>query len=139
LKRCLKSKNPMKAIVRQSAIVCSLFVWLLAALPAGVAQVLPESTGIAFKTISGNVEFSNGSDQWQPLNLDSKLGSGSLIRTHSDSTLDFYLNESKTTLRLTPDSKLAIKTLKCWQAGDQDVTDTELQLLAGGIVGAQKN
>jgi hypothetical protein len=109
----------------------------LAILSSSNLKAEPESTGVGLKTIAGNVEFSNGSDPWQPLHLDSKLGSGSVIRTGGGSTLDFYLGESKTTLRLTPNSKLAIKILKAWHTGDQDVTDTQLQILAGGIVGAQ--
>ncbi len=102
------------------------------------AEIAIEKAGVLFKSISGNVEFSTRTDIWQPLQMDSKLGSGSLIRTHEDSTVDFYLQESKTTLRLTPNSKLAINTLKSWRTGDQDVTDTELKIIEGGIVGAQK-
>jgi hypothetical protein len=119
-------------------IVFALFVCSLALLTSRSLLAEPQATGIVFKTITGNVEYSNGSGSWQPLHLDSKLGGGSVIRTHEASTLDFYLHESKTTLRLTPNSQLGIKTLKVWRAGDQDVTDTELQLLAGGIVGVQK-
>jgi len=116
----------------------ALSVLILAIATPLFAQTFPNTTGVICKTISGNVEFSTQPDQWQPLRLDSKLGGGSVIRTHEDSTLDFYLDESKTTLRLTPNSKLAIKTLKVWQAGNQSVTDTELKLLDGGIVGVQK-
>jgi len=116
----------------------AMCVLILAIATPLFAQTFSNATGVICKTISGNVEFSTEPGQWQSLRLDSKLGGGSVIRTHEDSTLDFYLDESKTTLRLMPDSKLAIKTLKVWQAEDQSVTDTELTILEGGIVGAQK-
>jgi len=127
----------MSHLIRQFSelVFCAL---ILAAVKPSFAQASRDTTHVIFKAISGNVEFSTQPEQWQPLRLDSKLGSGSVIRTHEGSTLDFYLDDSKTTLRLTPNSKLAIKTLKVWQAGDQSVTDTELTILEGGIVGAQK-
>ena len=128
----------MRKYSRNLSACTLLFCVLLTIGPSRLLQAGPETTGIIFKTISGNVEFASQSGSWHPLRLDSKLGGGSVIRTHENSTVDFYLDESKTTLRLTPNSKLAIKTLKVWQAGDQAVTDTELKLLEGGIVGAQK-
>ncbi len=127
----------MSHLIRQfSALAFSAVI--LATVQPSFAQASRDTISVVFKTISGNVEFSTEPGQWQPLRLDSKLGGGSVIRTHEGSTLDFYLDDSKTTLRLTPNSKLAIKTLKVWQAGDQSVTDTELKILEGGIVGAQK-
>jgi hypothetical protein len=109
----------------------------LAALSSESSPSEPYAKGVVFKTISGNVEFSTQPGQWQPLQLDSQVGSGAVICTHADSTLDFYLHESKTTLRLTPNSKLAIASLKYWNTGEQDVTETQLKLLEGSIVGAQ--
>jgi hypothetical protein len=129
--------KPMYYIARLLSVPVLSVLILATVRPLG-AQVLPDTTGVMFKTITGDAEFSTQPEQWQPLRLDSKMGGGSVIRTHEGSTVDFYLDESKTTLRLMPDSKLAIKTLKVWRAGGQDVTDTELNLLEGGIVGAQK-
>lgn len=115
-----------------------LVFWGMASFPSGILLAEPETTGVVFKTIFGNAEFSARSQSWQPLRLDSKLVDGSLLRTSEGSTVDFYLNESKTTLRLTPGSKLAIETLKVWRAGDLDVTETQLKLIEGGIVGSQR-
>jgi hypothetical protein len=117
---------------------CAFCFWVSATFASGPMQAAPETTGVVFKTIAGSVEFSAQPDLWQPLRLDSKVGSGTVIRTHEGSIVDFYLDESKTTLRLMPNSKLAIATLKSWHAGEQNVTDTQLKLLEGGIVGAQK-
>ena len=115
-----------------------LVLCVLPTFPPGSLRASPEAADVILKTIIGNAEFSTKPEQWQPLQLDSKVGSGSVILTHEGSTVDFYLNESKTTLRLTPNSKLAIKTLKSWPAGEQGVTDTELCILQGGVVGSQK-
>jgi hypothetical protein len=110
----------------------------LTAFSSDSLQPAPDANkGVVFKTISGTVEFSTQPGQWQPLQLDSKVGGGAIICTHANSTLDFYLHESKTTLRLTPNSKLEIATLKSWNTGEQDVTDTQLKLLEGSIVGVQ--
>ncbi len=88
--------------------------------------------------IAGNVEYSTTPGRWQPLRRGSELSGGSIVRTHETSTVDFYLQESKTTLRLTPNSKLAIESLRIWRTGIQDVTDIKLKLLEGSIVGSQR-
>jgi hypothetical protein len=103
-----------------------------------VAAASPETTTLVLKAISGNVEYSTSAGDWRPLRSDSKLVGGSVVRTHEGSTMDFYLQESKTTLRLTPQSKLAIGSLQVWRAGELDVTDTKLKLLEGSIVGSQR-
>jgi hypothetical protein len=130
--------KPMRTNSRHLLIVCTLIFLGAFTLSFHPLLAAPETTGVVLKAIAGNVEFSTGPDRWRPLRLDSKLDGGSVIRTRADGTLDFYLHESKTTLRLTPNSTLVIQTLNVWRAGDQEVTDTELKLLAGGIVGAQK-
>jgi hypothetical protein len=117
--------------------VCAVCFWVVEAFVSMSLQAAPGAADVVFKTISGSAEFSTQPGQWQPLQLDSKVGSGAIIRTHEGSAVDFYLKESKTTLRLTPNSKLAIKTLESWDTGEQAVTDTELKLLEGGIVGVQ--
>lgn len=97
-----------------------------------------ETTTLILKTVSGNVEYSTAPGEWRPLTMDSKLFCGSIVRTHEDGAVDFYLQESKTTLRLTSNSKLAIETLQVWRAGQLNVTDTKLKLLEGSIVGSQR-
>src|SRR5712671_2503698 len=125
LSRCHKPEKPMITYSRIFFIVCTLIFWSLFALSSQLLQAAPETTGVVLKSISGNVEFSTRPEQWQPLRLDSKLDGGSVIRTHEGGTVDCYLHESKTTLRLTQNSKLVIKTLNVWRAADQEVTDTE--------------
>jgi len=98
----------------------------------------PETTTLMLKTVSGNVEYSTAPGEWRPLTMDSKLFCGSIVRTHEDGAVDFYLQECKTTLRLTSNSKLAIETLQVWPAGQLNVTDTKLKLLEGSIVGSQR-
>jgi len=102
------------------------------------ATASAEITTVVLKSVSGNVEYSTASGDWRPLKTDAKLVGGSIIRTHEAGTVDFYLQESKTTLRLTPNSKLAIETLQVWRAGEQNVTDTKLKLLEGSVIGAQQ-
>lgn len=102
------------------------------------ATASPETTTVVLKAVSGNVEYSTASGDWRPLKTDSKLVGGSIIRTHEAGAVDFYLEESKTTLRLAPNSKLAIESLQVWRAGEQNVTDTKLKLLEGSIIGAQR-
>ena len=102
------------------------------------AVAASETTTVVLKTISGNVEYSTTSGQWRPLQINTKLVGGSIIRTHAASTVDFYLQESKTTLRLTPESRLAIESLQVWRTGVQNVTDIKLRLLEGSIVGSQR-
>ena len=115
-----------------------LFVTAFVIASTFVLRSSPDSADVVLKTISGDVDCSVGQGVWEPLRLDTKLGDGSIIRTRDASTVDFYLQESKTTLRLTPNSTLEIQSLRTWRAEDQDVTDTTLKLLEGGIVGSQR-
>jgi hypothetical protein len=126
----------MKRIPVLSARLWSSVFTIVAS--AFVVAASPETTTLLLKAISGNVEYSTPSGEWQPLTFGSKVESGSVIRTRAASTVDFYLKESKTSLRLRPNSELAIESLQVWRAGEQNVTDTKLKLLAGSIVGAQR-
>lgn len=127
----------MKRNLRRCAVH---WLWLpvIASLTFGVLRAEPSASGVMLKAIKGAVEFRAQPGPWQPLQSDSQLGEGCVIRTHENSALDFYLNDSKTTLRLTPGSELALETMKCWQAGDLTVTETEVKLLKGTVIGAQK-
>lgn len=113
----------------------SVVAFVALTLPAAAS---PQTTTVQLKTIIGKAEYSTPSGDWQPLRLDSKLVGGSVIRTLDSGKVDFYMRESKTTLRLIPNSRLAVESLKVWRTGEQNVTDTKLRLLAGGIVGAQE-
>src|ERR1044072_5242884 len=99
----------MKCFTR-AVVISPLFLMLTVALSL-LAQASPDVTIVELQSISGNVEFSRQPEQWQPLRMNSKLDAGSVIRTRKDSSVDFYLKESVTTLRLTPNSKLAFKSL----------------------------
>src|ERR1043165_7905568 len=98
----------MRGSIRLFVSASFLFLTSTTVFPLRAA---PTTTDVVLQSISGDVEFSTQPGQWQPLRLDSKVIGGSVIRTHEKSTVDFFLKESKTTLRLTPDSELAFESL----------------------------
>jgi hypothetical protein len=125
----------MKYSVRlfASAIIVSLITTATSCVDAA-----PTAVDVVIQKISGSVEFCNATGTWQPLRPDSLLISGSVIRTHDESAVDLQLKQSKTTLRLKADSKLVFETLETWSAGEEYVTDTQLRLVNGSLVGSQK-
>ena len=84
--------------------------------------------GAATCSIDGN---------WQSLKEDTILTAGAIIKTAPNSTLDLFLPDSRTVLRLMPDSVLRFDRLDKLPAGELGLTMTRLSLLSGSLIGSQ--
>ncbi len=110
--------------------------------------------------IKGSARYSTGNNFWQPLSVGTLLKAGALVQTAKDSFLDIALTESDVVLpptasgvgagggkrptatqdlvRLSEDSVLAIDKLTVVNTGAEKVTETQLDLRSGRILGSVK-
>jgi hypothetical protein len=86
--------------------------------------------------VDGSAIYSVGGN-WQSLKENTPLAAGVIIKTAPDTTLDLFLPDSRTVLRLMPDSVLQFDCLDIMAAGEVGVTKTKLSLLSGALIGSQ--
>ncbi len=118
-----------------------------------------ERTGKVVK-IKGSARYSMGNNIWQPLSVGTLLKSGALVQTAKDSFVDIALTESDVApqpptasgvgaggkrpaapqdlVRLSEDSVLAIDKLTVVNTGADKVTETQLDLRSGRLLGSVK-
>ena len=123
------------------------------------AQSAKERSGKVVK-IKGSARFSTGNNIWQPLSVGTLLKAGALVQTAKDSFADIALIESDVVqpptasgvgaagnkrpttaqdlVRLSEDSVLAIDKLTVVNTGAEKVTETQLDLRSGRILGSVK-
>jgi len=123
------------------------------------AQSAKERSGKVVK-IKGSARFSTGNSIWQPLSVGTLLKAGALVQTAKDSFADIALIESDVVqpptasgvgaagnkrpttaqdlVRLSEDSVLAIDKLTVVNTGAEKVTETQLDLRSGRILGSVK-
>ena len=117
-----------------------------------------ERTGKVVK-IKGSARYSTGNNVWQPLSVGTLLKAGALVQTAKDSFADIALTESDVVqpptasgvgaggkratathdlVRLSDDSVLAIERLTVVNTGAEKVTETQLDLRSGRVLGSVK-
>ena len=74
----------------------------------------------------------------QPLTERTQLAAGSLVKTPEDATVDLFLIDSGTVLRLMPNSTLRFDRLEEMAGGERPITTTRLALVAGAMIGSQR-
>jgi hypothetical protein len=98
------------------------------------AQVQPAR--VTVRSIQGSATCSIDG-HWQPLKENTTLTAGAIIKTAPAATLDLFLPDSRTVLRLMPDSVLRFDRLDKMPAGELGLTMTRLSLLSGALIGSQ--
>jgi len=110
--------------------------------------------------IKGSARYSTGNNIWQPLSVGTLLKAGALVQTAKDSFADIALTESDVVVqppkasgvgaggkrptatqdlvRLSEDSVLAIDKLMVVNTGAEKVTETQLDLRSGRVLGSVK-
>jgi len=140
-----------------------LFNWLIA---GGVAlamvtnlaaQTVKERTGQVVR-IKGDARYSTGNGQWQKLTVGTKLKSGALVQSAANSYVDIILGgvdyvpsrvavggalsyrpeAEQDVIRMWEDSVLGFDKLTTMNTGADEITDTQLDLRAGRILGMVK-
>jgi len=112
--------------------------------------------------ITGSARYSTGNNIWQPLNVGTVLKSGALVQTAKASWVDIVLSESDAALRpptaagvgaggggrrpaapqdlvrVWEDSVMVIDRLAVVETGAEKVTETQLDLRSGKVLGSVK-
>ena len=145
-------------LMKQSRI---LFNWLtacglaLAMVATAAAQTVKQRTAEVVR-IKGSARYSTGNNVWQPLKVGAQLRAGTIVQTAADSAVDIVFSEvggparrpsagefinynptvSQDIIRVQPDSVLAIDKVTVTETGADKVTDTELDLRSGRVIGS---
>jgi hypothetical protein len=112
--------------------------------------------------IKGSARYSTGNNVWQPLKVGTILGAGSIVQTASDSVVDIVFGaklapaphptsagypatgdhvsynpiQQRDVVRLQPDTVMAIDKVTSVQTGADIVTETQLDLRKGSLIGS---
>ena len=96
-----------------------------------------QSGQVLIQAVHGSATYSSAG-QTLPLKENLVLSRGAVLKTEKDATVDLVLQYSGTVLRLLPNSTLSFDKLNKESAGEEIITETSLNLTAGGIVGSQR-
>jgi FecR protein len=121
----------LSRLLSKSALVCAGIALLTLAQTAGAAP--QQGTAVA-RSVSGTAEYSTGG-AWAPLKSGTELAAGTTIRTAADGEVSLGLGENGKAIVVAPSSILTIDKLTFEKTGADTVTETQLDLKAGRIVG----
>jgi FecR protein len=124
---------------RCNIIVRFVLLFVLAGTAGGnAAKAEPPQARIDVKAVHGAASVSRNGADYLPLHAGDFVGPGSIVKTADNSTVDLFLPDSGTVLRMRPDSLLQFARLDKTPAGELSVSDTSLKLLKGSVIGSQR-
>lgn len=115
----------------------ALFVVMAGIVGGNTIQAEPIQARIDIKAVDGTAFISRNGTDYYPVHAGEIAGPGSILKTTADSTVDLFLPDSGTVLRMRPDSMLQFARLDKMPAGELTVSDTSLKLLKGSVIGSQ--
>lgn len=115
----------------------ALLFMLVGIVGGNAAKAEPAQARIDVMGINGAAFFSKDGMDYYPLHVGDFVGPGFILKTAADSRIDLFLPDSRTVLRVQPDSLLEFARLKKSPAGELTVSDTSLKLLKGSVIGSQ--
>jgi hypothetical protein len=104
--------------------------------PALPAQTQSQPARVLVRAVHGSATSSLDGN-WQPVRENANLAPGTTVKTGPDTTLDLFLPDSRTVLRLMPGSVLRFDRLDRMASGDLEFTRTRVSLLSGSLIGSQ--
>jgi hypothetical protein len=115
-------------------------------IPSAILLILTTVTSLAeiqsgqvvVKAVTGDVSASNNTNDWKPVKAADQLMHGTTIKTGPNANADLIVDYNGTVLRLLPDSILELSKLDKQQSPTGVITETSLNLRAGGLVGSQR-
>lgn len=120
------------------SIIRVVLLFVLAGMTGGnIAKAEPLQAHFDIMAINGSAFISKNGKDYSPLHTGEFTGAGFVLKTAPDSTVDLFLPDSGTVLRMRPDSILQFDHLNKMPAGELTVSDTSLKLLKGSVVGSQ--
>ena len=118
--------------------ITSLSKWAVFSLALVVAaDVFAQSQPVTAKVraVRGTAKYSSD-HVWKPLKVNDSLKPGTVIKTEGESTVDLFINNS--VIRVTPDTTIGLEKLLATDTGADKVTETQLYLKNGRILGNVK-
>jgi hypothetical protein len=117
-------------------VAASLF---LALVPQAIsADTESQNTKLLVQSVSGDVKLVDEQGKKSDLAKDTYLSGGVAIETGADGAADLMLQYNGTALRLTAGSRLELSKLGKLQSGEEVITETNLKLVSGALVGSQR-
>ena len=144
--------------MKQTKMLVNCLVACAVAFAMATSAQAAERTGKVVK-LKGSARYSTGNNIWQPVSVGTQLRAGALVQTAKDSFVDIALTDSDVVqpptasgvgaggrrptatqdlVRLSEDSVLAIDKLTVVNTGAEKVTETQLDLRSGRILGSVK-
>lgn len=123
---------------------CVIVVWvvqlfILAGMIGGnYAKAGPVQARIMIETVCGAASVSVNGTDYLPVHAGDTIGPGSILKTAANSSVDLFLPDSGTVLRIRPDSMLQFARLNKTPVGELSFSDTSLKLLKGSVIGSQR-
>ncbi len=99
------------------------------------AQAQTQQGKAEVRAITGSAAYSVGGAPFMPLKVGSVLYSGTTLKTAPGSSIDLFLGNSAGVVRVTESSTLALDRLTLTDTGADIVTETQLDLREGTILG----
>jgi hypothetical protein len=119
-------------------VIRVVLLFVLGGITGGnIAKAEPNQARIDIKAIDGAAFISNNGTDFYPLRTGEFAGPGFILKTAANSSVDLFLPDSGTVLRVQPDSMLQFDRLNKSPAGELTVSDTSLKLLKGSVIGSQ--
>jgi hypothetical protein len=111
----------------------------LAPLPQLFSSETDERNGqVLVQAVTGEVTVIGMDGKRQPLTKGSQIGVGVTIETGATGSADLLMQYNGTALRLSASSQLQLTKLAKQEAGGELVTQTDVKLLSGSLVGSQR-
>jgi hypothetical protein len=124
----------MKQIFAKTLLAC--VVTLLALSFVTDLQAQQRQATAKVRAIKGSAQVSANGGGWTALKVNDVLKAGAMIRTGAESTVDLFLNNS--VVRVTPETTMGLDKLMVTDTGAESVTETQLNLRSGRILGNVK-
>lgn len=122
--------------------ISKVFGLALAAALLGIVatEAAPVQNRAEVRAVRGTANYSTDRGaNWKKLNVGTRLGEHSVVRTAPGSTVDLFLGDNGPVVRVTEDSTLGIDRLNSENmGGGEKVIETQLDLRSGRILGNVK-
>jgi hypothetical protein len=124
----------MKQIGFRKIVACTVALLALSFVTNIQAQTKQATASV--RKIIGSAQVKKNGGDWTKLNTNDKLGTGAMIKTEADSTVDLFLNNS--VVRIMQSTTVSLEKLMSENAGMEKVTQTALSVKEGRIMGNVK-
>ena len=126
-----------------SSISRRLTVTLCVVTLATLVNIVPAEAALrtgkaTVKQLKGAAHYSVAKGVWIPLKLNAVLKPGALIKTAPESTVTLFFKDNGSTLTASQNSVLRLAKLTSGETGLESVSEANLELIEGSVVGSHK-